>query len=94
MAYQSSEAPSTLDAFIVSAKIFEVLDGSQKIDCNSINHTFGIPELAETLQLNEKLDEIENTLPTHLKQNNLKQANTARDRVFKLQAEAVMMRCA
>ena len=89
---QPVEIHSVLDAFIVSVSILEVMDGAQEIHYDSINHNFRLPELVEVLRLNEKLDEIERKLPAHLKQNESKEASTPRDRVFKLQAEAVLAR--
>jgi hypothetical protein len=89
---QPAGTNSDLDALIASVKVFEVLDGGQKTDYESIHYSFGLHELAEILQLNEKLDGIENSLPVHLKYNNAEDASIPRDQVAKLQSEAVMMR--
>jgi hypothetical protein len=91
---QPAEIPSILDAFIVTINIFEVMEGTRKIEYSSLDHSFRLPELTQILQLNERIDEIEYNLPSHLKRDNddISKTNTPRNRVFKLQAEAVMTR--
>jgi hypothetical protein len=89
---QPAEMPSVLDAFIVTINIFEVMDGTRKIEYGSLNHSFRLPELTQILQLNERIDNIEHNLPSHLKRESSTRANTPRNRMLKLQAEAVMTR--
>lgn len=89
---QPADLPSILDAFVVTVRIFEIMEGARRIDYGSFNHNLRLPELTEVLQLNEKIDQIENGLPSHLKRDYSGDANTPRDALFKLQAEAVMTR--
>ena len=90
--HQPPSTPSVIDAFLVSAKINEVLDGARTVDGESINIDFGLHELAETLQLNERLDTIEQSLPDQLKHDMPGEIITPKDQMFKMQAEAVMVR--
>lgn len=69
-----------------------MLDGARTVDGESINIDFGLHELAETLQLNEKLDTIEQSLPHQLRHDLTREIVTPRDQMFKMQAEAVMVR--
>ncbi len=89
---QPEETPSVLDAFIASVGIFEVIEGARKINYGFSTHSLRLPELTEVLQLNQKLDQIENELPAHLKRSIDGQAYTPRDGVLKLQVEAVKIR--
>ncbi|KAL1599459.1 hypothetical protein SLS60_007262 [Paraconiothyrium brasiliense] len=88
----TTDVPSVLEAFNISVKIFQVLDEARNMNGEAINKSFGLSELAETLQLNEKLDAIERNLPAHLKPNKSMSEDTPRARMFKLQAESVMLR--
>jgi hypothetical protein len=88
---QPTEGPSVLEAFIVSVRIFQVLDKARNVNGEAINHSFGLPELAETLQLKEKLDAIERSLPDHLQLESMV-ADTPRGHMLRIQAEAVMLR--
>lgn len=89
---QPEGLPSLLDAFVVTIKIFEVMEGIRKTDYVSFRHSFRLPELIEVLKLNEQIDQIENGLPSHLKRDNSANANTPRDQMLNFQAEAVMTR--
>ena len=85
--------PSLLDAFIVTIKVFEIIEGAHKINYASFTHSRRLSELTAILQLNEKIDQIEESLPKHLKHDQyLNQPFTQRDRLLKLQAVAVMTR--
>jgi hypothetical protein len=89
---QPAGIPSILEAFIVTANIFEVIEGARKTSYGSLKRSLNLPELTEVLQLNGKIDHIENTLPPHLQCVSDYEPKTARDVILKLQAEAVMTR--
>ncbi|KAI8632439.1 putative transcriptional regulatory protein [Xylariaceae sp. FL1651] len=89
---QPADTPSILDAFIVSISIFEVIASAQKINYNSLTQGLRLPELTEVLQLNEKVDQIEKSLPSYLKYSSDAKPLTPRDQVLRLQAEGVMTR--
>jgi hypothetical protein len=86
--------PSILHAFIVTINIFEVMEGVRKINYGSFDHSFRLPELTQVLQLNERINEIEKSLPPHLKHDELDVGTSPRAQLLKLQAEAVMTRYA
>jgi hypothetical protein len=88
---QDTGEPTVMEAFIVSVGIFQVLDEARNVNGEAINHSFGLRELAETLELNEKLNAIERSLPTHLKLDSI-MADTERGQMLRLQAEVVMLR--
>lgn len=89
---QPAALPSILHAFIVTIKIFEVLAGARRINYGSFSHGLRLPELTEVLQLNGKIDQIEDNLPSHLRWDGHAKPYTPRDRVLKLQAEAIRTR--
>lgn len=90
---QPAGIPSLLDAFVVTIKIFEVIQGAHKINYASFTHGRRLSELTGILQLNEKIDQIEENLPKHLRHDqDFNKPSSQRDRSLKLQAVAVMTR--
>lgn len=90
--YQPVGVPSVVESFIVTTDIFEVIQDVVKTDYSSISRGLRLSELTEILRLNEKLDCIENSLPSHLRRSRQPESSNRRDRIFRFQAEAVMTR--
>ncbi|KAM0251441.1 hypothetical protein ACHAQJ_008192 [Trichoderma viride] len=84
--------PSVLDAFVVSIRIFEVIDGAWKLNYDSFKQNLGPPKLSQVLQFNEKVDEIESNLPPHLRIGHDMSPYGSRGRLLQLQAETVLAR--
>lgn len=84
--------PSIVESFIVTTDIFEVIQDVVKTDYSSISCGLRLSELTEILRLNEKLDYIENSLPSHLRRSRQSESSDRRDQIFRLQAAAVMTR--
>lgn len=89
---QPMETPPVLDALIVTIETFGVIDEANGIPYGTLTRVLRVPELAEILQLNEKIDKIEGSLPHYLKPGNDMQSHTPRDQVLMLQAAVVMTR--
>lgn len=89
---QPEGLPSILDAFIAAADIFEVVQSARKINYGSFKRETSLSELGEVLQLNEKLDQVEKSLPPHLRQDKHAKPNTARLEILELQTKSVMTR--
>ncbi|KAF4423119.1 Zn(2)-C6 fungal-type DNA-binding domain [Fusarium acutatum] len=85
---QPAATPSLLSALEVSMKIFDVVAGAREVNAASFSRALQMPELIRILQLNERLTEIEDNLPEHLKYKNRQGASSARERVLHFQAEA------
>lgn len=86
--------PSSIDSFITTISIFDVIKGVGRFDLplGSLSCGLGLSELTQVLELNEKLDQIENNLPDHLKRSQHPQPCSKREEMFRLQAIAVMTR--
>lgn len=89
---QPEGIPSILDAFIAAADIFEIVQSARQINYGSIKRETSLSELGEALQLNEQLDQVEKSLPPHLRQGKGTKPSTARQQILELQGEAVMTR--
>lgn len=89
---QPEGIPSILDAFVAAADIFEVVQNARKINYGSFKRETSLSELGEVLQLNEKLDQVEKSLPPHLRQDKDAKPNTARQQILELQTESVVTR--
>ncbi|KAK9788674.1 putative Zn(2)-C6 fungal-type domain-containing protein [Seiridium cardinale] len=81
-----------LDAFVVTCKLFKVIDEAHTVDYGSSTQSYRLLELSEVLQLNEKIDRIEDNLPPHLRPGVNFELYIPRDEIFKLQADAIMIR--
>ena len=89
---QPQGVPSLIDAFIVTINIFEIVDQAKKINPGSSSQGFRLPELAEVLRLNDKISQIENSLPPHLNRTTAWKQHVPRDQILKIQADVVMTR--
>ncbi|SCV36739.1 related to transcription activator protein acu-15 [Fusarium fujikuroi] len=89
---QPAATPSLLDALAVSMKIFDVVAGVREVNAASFSKALQMPELMKILQLNERLTEIEDNLPEHLKYKSGQAASSAREKVLHYQAEVVNLR--
>ncbi|CVL11162.1 related to transcription activator protein acu-15 [Fusarium proliferatum] len=89
---QPAATPSLLDALAVSMKIFDVVAGVREVIAASFSKALQMPELMKILQLNERLTEIEDNLPEHLKYKSGQAASSAREKVLHYQAEVVNLR--
>ncbi|RBA13458.1 hypothetical protein FPRO05_02251 [Fusarium proliferatum] len=87
---QPAATPSLLDALAVSMKIFDVVAGVREVNAASFSKALQMPELMKILQLNERLTEIEDNLPEHLKYKSGRAASSAREKVLHYQAEAAL----
>ncbi|VTT58333.1 unnamed protein product [Fusarium fujikuroi] len=87
---QPAATPSLLDALAVSMKIFDVVAGVREVNAASFSKALQMPELMKILQLNERLTEIEDNLPEHLKYKSGQAASSAREKVIHYQAEAAL----
>jgi hypothetical protein len=85
---------SKLDALIVTIKIFQVIEKLLKIKYTSLGRGVCLPELAQILQLDGELDEIEESLPAFLKLDDEVSNDSPADHVLRLQAEGVSTRYA
>lgn len=90
--HRAQSSPSIVSAFVVSINIFKIIEDARWITVPK-EHV-SLKELAEVLQLNERLDHIEATLPDHLKvsQRSGQEKHGPRDNIFVLQSAAVMIR--
>ncbi|KAK9420155.1 putative Zn(2)-C6 fungal-type domain-containing protein [Seiridium unicorne] len=84
--------PGEVDAFVVTCKLFEVMVEAYTVDYGSSTQSYGLLELSEVLQLNEKIDKIEDSLPPHLRPDVNFELYIPRDEIFTLQADAIMIR--
>ena len=73
-------------------EVFSVLDGMQRVDKGAQHSAKSLSELTEVLQLSEKLDRIENSLPSHLRISPSSGPNLLADPIAELQAEAIAIR--
>ena len=89
---QPEGIPSLLDAFIVSIRVFEVVDRACNMNCAISTQNTPRLELSQVFQLNEKADEIESSLPPHLRFGNDLGSYGSRSQVLQLQAEGVRAR--
>jgi hypothetical protein len=89
---QPEGIPSLLDAFIAAVDIFEIIQSARKINYDSFKRETSLYEIGEALQLNEQLEQVEKSLPPHLRQNNDANPSSARQQILELQAESVMTR--
>lgn len=84
--------PSSIDSFIITVNIFDVIQGTGKPDFGSLSCGLRLSELTEVLELIEKLEQIENNLPDHLKRSEHSEPRNRREEMFRFQAVAVMTR--
>ncbi|KAH8658157.1 fungal-specific transcription factor domain-containing protein [Xylariales sp. PMI_506] len=92
---QPEGVPSLMDAFIVAIKTYEITEGVRKVSYSANSPALRLTELTHVLQLNEKLDQIENELPLHLKypkHHEHASQLTPRDAAFSLQSVIIMTR--
>jgi hypothetical protein len=89
---QPPARPSLLDSFIATIKIFDVFHRAPAINDGYFARALCLPELAQVLQLNEELDQIDAGLPAHLRSDNPEKPSTRRGRALSLQAVAVKIR--
>ncbi|KID82385.1 Transcription factor, fungi [Metarhizium guizhouense ARSEF 977] len=89
---QPTARPSLLDSFIATIKIFDVFHRAPAINDGYFARALCLPELAQVLQLNEELDQIDAGLPAHLRSDNPEKPSTRRGRALSLQAVAVKIR--
>lgn len=89
---QPPARPSLLDSFIATIKIFDVFHRAPDINDGYFARALCLPELAQVLQLNEELDQIDASLPAHLRSDNHEKPSTRRGRALSLQAVAVKIR--
>ncbi|KFG78220.1 putative transcriptional regulatory protein [Metarhizium anisopliae] len=89
---QPPARPSLLDSFIATIKIFDVFHRAPDINDGYFARALCLPELAQVLQLNEELDQIDASLPAHLRSDNHDKPSTRRGRALSLQAVAVKIR--
>jgi hypothetical protein len=90
---QPPNLPSVLHAFIVSIKLFDIIEDARWIVLPS-EHV-ALFDLTTVLQLNERIDRIQDSLPAHLQRSSMAGNGTygSRDDVFVLQRDAIMIRC-
>ncbi|KAI1287727.1 putative transcriptional regulatory protein [Xylaria venustula] len=90
--FQPVGRPSIIEATLVTINIFQVIEDARKLKYRSADQDVDLHELTQVLELNEKVDEIERSLPHHLKASTIESPNTLRDQVLRLQAEGIMTR--
>jgi hypothetical protein len=90
--FQPLDSPSVLRAFNVTINIFDIIEDARWIVLPKEHVT--LSELTTVLQLNERIDHIQETLPAHLKRSST--AGTGihgtRNEIFALQSDAVIIR--
>jgi hypothetical protein len=99
---QPADLPSLLDAFIVTVEIFKATEGAWRTGQTSPDRLLRLSELIEALQLKEKMDQIEKSLPPHLQgftpmhlaRSNNATTNTPQSGAMRNQASAVAIRYA
>jgi hypothetical protein len=89
---QPAHVHPIIDAFIVTANVFEITEHAQQINYSSLTQGLRLPELTEVLQLNEKVDQIEMRLPSYLKNIDVTKLCAPREQIFRLQADGVLIR--
>ncbi|KAI0972152.1 putative transcriptional regulatory protein [Xylaria arbuscula] len=89
---QPAGRPSVIEATLVIINIFQVIEDAQKLKYRSADQDIDLHELTQVLELNEKIDEIERSLPHYLKASTIESLNTPHDQVLRLQAEGIMTR--
>lgn len=90
--YQPEGTPCLIDAFIATIKLFEMLEKAQQINQGGLAKDFRLSDLTRIIQLNEKIDELVNNLPPHLKFEINSNADENQEKVLRLQAEGVNTR--
>ena len=89
---QPSGASSITAAWIITIKLFAIIESARWVVVPS-EHV-SLSDLTTVLQLNDKIDEIQESLPAHLQRSSRAPAGTngARDEIFMLQSDAIMAR--
>ncbi|KAI1146861.1 putative transcriptional regulatory protein [Nemania diffusa] len=92
MGIQPTHVPSVIEAYIVTIHIFQVIEEARELKYSTAEQDIDLHELTQVLQLNERIDRIEGSLPPHLKSCADEIPFLQRDQAIRLQAEAVMTR--
>lgn len=89
---KAQQTPSIIAAFDVTVKAFQIIEDARWITVPKEH--ISLNELTTVLQLNERLDHIQASLPTHLQHPTAsgKAKQGPRDDVFVLQHVAIMIR--
>lgn len=87
---QPSSIPSVHEAFNITACIFEIIDDAPPNAATT--EALRFPELTQALQLNEKVDKIQDTLPQHLRYGVAPTTGFPRSETFQIQSEMILIR--